>query len=75
MVVKPQTLMVAIQCVAIRTQQLAKVLDGEDRKGAEIEQLLVAYDLAAEELRGAYEEALVQFAGLPPYIELIKGQH
>lgn len=73
MSLKPQTLMVSIQCIAARTRQLAEHLNGEDPgNAAEIEQLLVAYDLAAEDLKAEYELALEQSTGLPPYAEVVK---
>jgi len=73
MTLKPQTLSVAIQCIAARTRQLADRTDGDNsRNAAEIEQLLVVYDLAAEELKAAYEAASKQSTGLPPYAELVK---
>ncbi|KGD92384.1 hypothetical protein JL37_17200 [Achromobacter sp. RTa] len=73
MILKPQTLLVSIQCIAARTRQLVQQLNsGDPAKAAEIEQLLVVYDLAAEELKAAYELALEQSTGLPPYAELVK---
>lgn len=73
MKLKPQTLSVAIQCIAAEARRLAGQLSCDDRQNAaDIEQLLVVYDLAAEELRIAYEAALTQFTGLPPYAELVK---
>ena len=65
---KPQTLMVAIQCVAARTRELDAQLQNDD----ELEQLLVGYDLAADDLKNAYEQALGQYSGLPPYDRLIE---
>ncbi|AVK07042.1 MULTISPECIES: hypothetical protein [Pseudomonas aeruginosa group] len=69
---KPQTLMVAIQCVAARTRELDAQLQSDDpENAAELEQLLVGYDLAADDLKNAYEEALAQYSGLPPYDRLV----
>ncbi|HCW1026484.1 TPA: hypothetical protein OW444_005342, partial [Pseudomonas aeruginosa] len=49
---KPQTLMVAIQCVAARTRELDAQLQNDDpQNAAELEQLLVGYDLAADDLK------------------------
>jgi hypothetical protein len=73
MQIKPQTLMVAIQCVAAETRAIDKQLeDGEPDNAAELEQLLVSFDLAADDLKEAYEEALKQYGELPAYNELIK---
>ena len=48
---KPQTLMVAIQCVAARTRELDAQLQNDDpQNAAELEQLLVGYDLAADDM-------------------------
>lgn len=70
---KPQTLMVAIQCVAARTRELDAQLQNDDpQNAAELEQLLVGYDLAADDLKNAYEQALGQYSGLPPYDRLIE---
>ncbi|MGC8078201.1 hypothetical protein [Pseudomonas paraeruginosa] len=69
---KPQTLMVAIQCVAARTRELDAQLQNDDpENAAELEQLLVGYDLAADDLKNAYEEALAQYSGLPSYDRLV----
>ncbi len=52
---KPQTLMVAIQCVAARPRELDAQLQNDDpQNAAELEQLLVGYDLAADDLKKAY---------------------
>ncbi|HHG5112253.1 TPA: type IV secretion system immunity protein Tsi2 [Pseudomonas aeruginosa] len=70
---KPQTLMVAIQCVAARTRELDAQLQNDDpQNAAELEQLLVGYDLAADDLKNAYEQALGQYSGLSPYDRLIE---
>ena len=39
--------------------------DSEPDNAAELEQLLVTFDLAADDLRIAYEAALSQYDGLP----------
>lgn len=64
---KPQTLMVAIQCVAARTRELDAQLQNDDpQNAAELEQLLVGYDLAADDLKNAYEQALTNTAACRP---------
>ncbi|TEB97977.1 hypothetical protein IPC1598_34385 [Pseudomonas aeruginosa] len=61
MTLSPQTLMIAVRCIAARTRQIATQLDGDDsRNAAEIEQLLVAYDLAVEELKAVYGSWAIQ---------------
>jgi hypothetical protein len=70
MQIKPQTLMVAIQCVAAEIHTIDRQLDDEPDNAAELEQLLVSFDLAADDLRVAYEEALKQYSELPSYDDL-----
>lgn len=72
---KPQTIMVAIQCVSKEIH----VLDGRLEAGtvedpAETEQLLVSYDLALEDLKGVYLVAQGKYGGLPPFEQLIQGR-
>jgi hypothetical protein len=72
MELKPQTLMVAIQCVAAEIRAIDRQLEDEEPdNAAELEQLLVTFDLAADDLKTAYEAALRQYGELPPYEELI----
>lgn len=62
MQVKPQTLMVVIQCVAARIKTIDRRLEEEEPDdAAELEQLLVSFDLAAEDLKQAYLDALTKF--------------
>lgn len=71
MQIKPQTLMVAIQCVAAEIHTIDRQLeDDEPDNAAELEQLLVSFDLAADDLKVAYEEALKQYSELPAYDDL-----
>lgn len=71
--IKPQTLMVSIQCVAAEIEAIEKQLeDGEPENAAELEQLLVTFDLAADDLKTAYENAQKKYGELPPYGELVK---
>jgi len=72
---KPQTIMVAIQCVSKEIHALDERLeDGSVEDPAETEQLLVSYDLALEDLKNAYLVAQGQYGGLPPYDQLIQGR-
>lgn len=69
---KPQTLMVAIQCVAARSNELSRGIDSCDISEAEnIEQLLLSMDIAADDLKSAYQEALKLYGNLPSYEELV----
>ncbi len=73
MQLKPQTLMVAIQCIAAEIKAIDKRLDDNDvTNAAELEQLLVTFDLAAADLKTAYEIAHGQYGELPLYEELIR---
>jgi hypothetical protein len=73
MELKPQSLMVAIQCVAAQTKLLDIELTEQDPpNAAELEQLLVSFDLAADDLKNAYQRALERYDGLPPYESLIE---
>ena len=72
MELKPQTLMVAIQCLAAETRRIEQSLEAESpENGAELEQLLVAYDLAADDLKAAYLASQARFAGFPSYDSLV----
>jgi hypothetical protein len=71
MQIKPQTLMVAVQCVAAQIEALDHRLQDEPSDAAELEQLLVSFDLAAADLKTAYQEAVKVYGGLPKYDELI----
>ena len=69
---KPQSLMVAIQCVAAQVRLLDDRLERDESSSAEeLEQLLVSFDVAAADLRAAYEEALQRYDGLPSYESLV----
>jgi hypothetical protein len=72
MQLKPQTLVVAIQCVAAEIAGMDRRLNGGDLENAvELEQLLVSFDLAADDLKAAYQVAQEQYRGLPPYEDLV----
>ena len=65
---RPQTLMIAIQCLAAKTKEIDQYLNEDNpSNAAELEQLLVTFDLAADDLKSAYQEALEKYVGLPPY--------
>lgn len=73
MQIKPQTLMVAIQCIAAEIKLIDKQLEGnEPDNAAELEQLLLTFDLAADDLKVAYEIAFNQYSELPAYEVLVK---
>ena len=73
MKLKPQTIMVAIQCVDSEIKSLDKRLEsGNVDNPTELEQLLVSYDLAANDLQIIYEQLRDQYSDLPNYEELIK---
>ncbi|AEG01824.1 hypothetical protein [Methylomonas methanica] len=72
MQLKPQTLMVAIQCVAAEIKSLDRHLNEEEPPNAgELEQLLVSFDLAADDLKLAYQDLHQKYGELPTYEELI----
>ena len=69
---KPQTLMIAIQCVAAEIKLLdAKLDSGEVENEVETEELLVSYDLALADLQSSYEAADSAYSGLPSFDELV----
>jgi len=73
MELKPQSLMVAIQCIATQVRLIDAQLEREESSNAEeLEQLLVSFDVAAADLRAAYEEALHRYEGLPSYETLLE---
>ena len=72
MQIKPQTIAVAIQCVAAEIKRLANELDNDQAANpAETEQLLLTFDLAAADLKKAYEVALEHYGDLPGYDDLL----
>ncbi|WP_457328532.1 hypothetical protein [Rhizobacter sp. P5_C2] len=73
MELRPQTLIVAVQCVARRIHELDKLIDEVDSQEAgQLEELLVSFDLAAADLKKAYAEAREKFADMPDYEQLPK---
>ena len=65
---RPQTLFAAIQCLAAKTKEIDQHLTRNNpTNAADLEQLLLTFDLAADDLKSAYEAALDQYEGLPPY--------
>lgn len=72
MKLQPQTIMVAIQSVEAEIRLLdQKLKNDEVDDAAELEQILVSYDLAAADLKACYEEMLEQHSELPSYDVLI----
>ena len=67
------TLMVAIQALdTVRRDTVAARHDMDDHDQADLDELLVSYDLAARELHRAYELARSAAPNLPPYEHLIR---
>jgi phosphate uptake regulator len=67
------TLMVAIQALdTVRrdTAEARQEMDDNDR--ADLDELLVSYDMAARELQRAYDHARQTAVNLPPYEQLIR---
>ncbi|WKB50644.1 hypothetical protein [Eleftheria terrae] len=72
MELRPQSLMVAIQCVAAQVRLLDEQLQNDQTPDPEeLEQLLLSFDLAADDLKNAYEDALQRYGGLPSYESLV----
>lgn len=72
MYLKPQTLMVVIQCVNAEIKRLDQLLNDDNADNPdEVEQLLLSFDLAASDLKNSYEAAQGQYGELPAYDELI----
>lgn len=70
--VNGRTLMMAVQAVDAKMLALAQALDeaGEDA-ATDLEDLLLAYALAAEDLRAAYTAAQALADNLPAYEKLV----
>jgi hypothetical protein len=67
------TLMVAIQALDTVRRDTAEArheMDDNDR--ADLDELLVSYDLAARELQRAYDQARLSAVNLPPHEQLIR---
>lgn len=72
--VNGRTLVMAIQAVDFKIADLEKTVDElPPDRGADLESLLLAYENAAEVLKGAYAEALSEASNLPPYEKLVRG--
>ncbi len=70
---KPQTLMVAIQCVASEIKSLdAKLESGQVGDEAETEQVLLSWDLALADLKETYEIAQKKYSSMPTYEQLLE---
>jgi len=71
--IKPQTLMVAIQCVAAQMKMQDKGLnEGNPSSAAGLVQLLASRDIAASSPKAAYRDARQMFGSLPH--ELLNSQ-
>ncbi len=67
-----RTLMMAIQAVDFKINDIVKQLDdAKDDDGGELELLLLSYEKAAAALKIGYEEALKTVSNLPPYEALV----
>ena len=73
MEIKPQTLTAAIQCLSTVVKELTDRL-GADKASdtTELEQTLLAFELASIDLKKAYLIAREKYGGLPEYEELIE---
>jgi hypothetical protein len=70
---KPQTLMVAIQCVASEIKSLdVKLESGQIEDEVEAEQMLLSWELALDDLKEAYEIALQKYSSMPTYKQLLE---
>ena len=76
MTLRPQTLVVAIQCLATQTRKIEKEIEHDESSlAADLEELLVGYDQAAQDLKAAYAELVQQYDGLPNYESLVVADH
>ena len=71
--VSDRTLVVAIQAVDAEMRRLAGQIDAseDDSHQADLEELLLTYSHAAEDLKKAYYSALRPGGNLPPYSKLV----
>jgi len=68
-----RTLMMAIQAVDAKMQAIETAIDAADEDDqADLEDLLLSYEKAADELRAAYLAALRLSSNLPSYDVLVK---
>lgn len=67
-----RTLMMAIQAVDFKINDIVKQLDNAgDADGGELELLLLSYEEASFSLKIGYVEALKTVSNLPPYETLV----
>lgn len=67
------TLMMAIQAVDSKINEIVKQLETDDSPEAgEMELLLLSYEKALSALRAGYAEALKTSGNLPPYEQLVR---
>jgi hypothetical protein len=72
-VISGTTLMVAIQALdTVRRDTVEARQDMDDNDRADLDELLISYDLAARELHRAYDLARATAANLPPYEQLVR---
>lgn len=67
------TLMMAIQAVDSKVNEISKQLETDDSPEAgELESLLLCYEKALMVLKEGYEQALKTAGNLPPYEHLVR---
>ena len=71
--VNGRTLMMAVQAVDAKVQELsAQVEQADADEATDLEDSLLSYMKAADDLREAYEAALKLSSNLPPYAKLVR---
>lgn len=71
--INTRTLVIAIQAVdALITQTDAELQTATGSNAADLEALLLAYTLAASDLKNQFDEAKKTISNLPPYDSLAK---
>ena len=69
------TLVIAIQAVDAEMQQIEEELEGiQPGEHPDLDDLLLAHQKAARELKSVYEQAQRLAINLPPYEELVRGR-
>ena len=71
--VNGRTLVMAIQAVDCKIAELERDIEAQpSTSGADLEELLLSYENAAQALKRAYEEARAEVDNLPPYEKLVR---
>ncbi len=71
-----RTLALAIQAVDFKMSDLERIINSKPPdQGAELESLFLSYSNAAEALKLAYKEALLEVDNLPPYEDLVHDEN